>query len=232
MPNLRNLTGLSFGRLTVLKRGPNLNKRVRWVCKCVCGRLTIVNAWNLENGHTTSCGCLKMEAIVKAKTTHGLTDHKLYQRYNQMVSRVTDPENPDYEHYGGRGIKICERWLGDNGLQNFITDMYPTFSEGMTIDRIDTNGNYQPDNCRWLSQADQNRNRRESHNLTDSPTWTSWWAVIKSKKYDPRWAKFQNFLEDMGYRPKHSILKRRNPRLAWTRDNAYWKKRKKGANNE
>ena len=111
--------------------------------------------------------------------------------------------------------------------QNFIEDMYPSFKEGLTLDRVNPEGNYEPSNCEWVSQADQNRNRRESHNQTDSPTWTSWWAVIKSKKYDPRWAKFQNFVEDMGYRPKHSILKRKDSRKSWCRDNAYWKLRNK-----
>ena len=109
---------------------------------------------HIKNGHTTSCGCQS----TKYKNPHGLTKHKLYNTWNNMVNRCNNSKITHYKDYGGRGIKICARWMDIN---NFIEDMYPSYQEGLTLDRIDVDGNYEPDNCRWATLNTQARNTRK-----------------------------------------------------------------------
>ena len=119
-----------------------------------CGKEFEAQIQSIKNGHTKSCGC-------QAKTnrkTHGLRQHRLYKTWDNMKNRCYNPKNKAYKEYGGRGIQICNRWLDIN---NFIEDMYPSYSEGLSLDRIDVGGNYTTDNCRWATDEVQNRNTRE-----------------------------------------------------------------------
>lgn len=106
------------------------------------------------NGKTTKC---KSCATSIRNTTHGLGKHRLYPTWNGIMKRIFNVNRIEYKHYGGRGITICDRWLD---VKNFIEDMYPSYKEGLSIDRIDVNGNYEPSNCRWVTHEIQHRNTR------------------------------------------------------------------------
>ena len=133
-----------------------------------CGKEFEAQIQSIKNGHTKSCGCQS----TKYTNPHGLAQHKLYNTWNMMKSRCYTPKNKAYKHYGGRGIKVCDRWLDIN---NFIEDMYPTWKEGLSLDRIDVDGNYEPDNCRWTTNEVQNRNTRDiCKNNTSGYRGVSW----------------------------------------------------------
>lgn len=123
------------------------------IFKCQCGVKFRVQTRSIKSGHTKSCGCLKNEQ----RTTHGLHKHPLYKIWYDMIRRTTTDKSTDFKYYGGKGIRVCERWMVIN---NFIEDMYPTYQEGLTIDRINNDGNYEPSNCRWATKATQARNSR------------------------------------------------------------------------
>jgi hypothetical protein len=119
--------------------------------KCSCGVEFKARIANVERNHTKSCGCYDTQR----KTTHGLTKHRLFLTWKNMLRRCTDSKATKYENYGGRGITVCKEWLN---VENFINDMYPTFVEGLTLDRKDNNGNYNISNCRWATKTVQSRN--------------------------------------------------------------------------
>lgn len=129
-------------------------KKARYgIYKCKCGKETKVQSSTVKNGYIKSCGCLQKEKA----TTHGLSRHRLYHTWNGMFKRCNNINDKSYSHYGGRGIKVCDRW---NDINNFIEDMYPTFKDGLSIDRINNDGNYEPTNCRWATNETQTRNIR------------------------------------------------------------------------
>jgi hypothetical protein len=156
--------GKVFGRLTVLGfvgNDGNTNHRL-WECLCICGKRTTVRAQNLQYGHTTSCGCLKGEVIGARSQTHGATKGRTiipeYESYSKMKSRCFDTQCRSYPRYGGRGITVCDRWLGKDGFANFLSDLGP-MPAGYSIERKDVNGNYCPENCCWIPHASQVHNR-------------------------------------------------------------------------
>lgn len=168
--NFRNLTGQRFGRLLVVefagKRAAKTQNKYVWRCNCDCGAIFITVADNLKNGFTRSCGCLSREVHAALMTTHGL--HKAPERfaYSMMIQRCLNPNNKGYKNYGGRGITICERWLGVDGFKNFLEDMGRRKVAGLTIERRNNNGNYCKENCYWASRKVQARNRRDNHPIT------------------------------------------------------------------
>jgi hypothetical protein len=166
--NFQDLTGQIFGRLAVLSFIGRFKKpksySYLWLCKCNCGKQTQADASHLRRGHTTSCGCYDRERRV----THGHAQRKKqsreYQTWRNIKNRCLNPNWPQFELYGGRGITICERWK-DN-FENFLTDMGKRPS-GMEIDRFpDNNGNYEPGNCRWTTAKQQCRNMRSNRLIT------------------------------------------------------------------
>lgn len=163
MTKVVDLLNKRFGKLTVTKRLPN-NKwgQSAWLCKCDCGKNSIVDGNNLRNNHTKSCGCLPIENSKKLFTTHGRSKTREYKIWKGMHERCNKPQHHKFPIYGGRGIKICDRWL--HSFENFYNDMGDSPTKNHSIDRIDTNGNYEPTNCRWATHQTQTRNRNENSN--------------------------------------------------------------------
>ena len=168
----KDLTGQKFGRLLVVAEFSLGVKVVTWECLCDCGNISFISTSTLNCGNTKSCGCLAKEITSKRFTTHGARHTRLYTSYTSMQSRCNIPSSTAYSNYGGRGISVCSDW------DSFVTfqtwSIFNGYKEGLSLDRIDTNGNYTPENCRWVSQLIQTRNRRAYKNKTSKYIGVSW----------------------------------------------------------
>lgn len=156
-----DLTNQKFNRLTATSYAFTKNSNAYWDCICECGNTTQVEAPKLKSGSIKSCGCLKEEVDYMRFLTHGLSKHPLYNRWKAVIQRCTSPTAVNYERYGGRGITVCNQW--EDSFQAFLDDMESTFQKGLTLDRIDNDGPYSPDNCKWSTLSEQSLNRRNTN---------------------------------------------------------------------
>ncbi|MGJ5831397.1 hypothetical protein [Streptomyces ossamyceticus] len=159
-----DLTSRRFGRWLVLRdAGRDKNLNIRWLCRCDCGTEKEVMGQHLRGGRSTSCGCFHYGSMIR----HGLSAHRLYSTWVNMIHRCSNPDSKDYPRYGARGITVCQRWADEKtGLQNFIADMDATHEPGMSLDRRDNALGYSPENCAWATAVEQNRNRRSNRLIT------------------------------------------------------------------
>ncbi len=162
-----NLIGRKFARLTVEKFShKNKYGALHWHCVCDCGERRIVAGGNLRSGTSMSCGCFQREITSIANTIHGHDDTPIYHSYMAMKARCYNPNNIGWEYYGGRGIKVCERWL--ENFENFFDDMMPTWQPGLTIERKNVDLDYDPENCCWATYTEQARNKQKDM-VIDTP---------------------------------------------------------------
>lgn len=167
MPEIKNIAGRRFGRLTVLRpTTKRQDRKVVWLCLCDCGKEVEVSGKDMRQGNTRSCGCLhrdlRPEVMRKAMRTHGCAVHgqetRAWRSWHAAKMRCFNPNDPAYARYGGRGITMCARWR--DSFENFLADMGER-PEDRTLDRFpDNDGNYEPGNCRWATRKQQTANRR------------------------------------------------------------------------
>ena len=157
--SFRNLEGKTFGSISVLSVSrKDFHGAYWWNCKCVCGKLIEVRGDRLTRGNTKSCGCVGRQNQIKAVTHHGMRTSAEYVAWTAMKARCQNLQNVNWENYGGRGIKVCERWL--ESFENFFADMGKRPSPAHSLDRKNNDGNYEPDNCRWATKKEQRLNQR------------------------------------------------------------------------
>lgn len=204
MPKFMDLTAIRYGRLVVSGPPERRSGRVYWPCRCDCGVTVVVFAGSLRGGRTESCGCIRSEMTAARSRTHGDDRRNArrpeYRIWAAIRSRCTNPDAGTYPRYGGRGIQVCARW---DSYQNFIADMGPRPSADHQIERIDNNGPYAPENCRWATRV-ENCNNRSNNRLIDcngrTQTLAEW-----SRETGLRSHTIANRIDRLGWAPARAL---------------------------
>lgn len=184
----QDLTGVRFTRLLVVGYAGARNGHSRWYCLCDCGNITCVERRSLIEHKTVSCSCFRFEQLAATQQagrgTHHMSGTKEFRTWCAIRTRCNNPANKTYVHYGGRGIKVCDRWL--ESFENFFEDMGYAPSSQYTIERVDNDGNYAPDNCVWATNKEQSRNKRSTRYITIEGTTKSLceWAELRGVDAD------------------------------------------------
>lgn len=164
----QELSGQKFGRLTVVNQADNKSGRVCWKCECECGNIKTISAQTLLNGGTKSCGCLRQEMVAQKNTKHGKSIRGQvtpeYLTWCEIIKRTENPSCLGFKNYGGRGISICKEWR--ESFAAFLNDMGKKPTPLHSIERIDNNKNYCPENCKWVTRDVQNKNKRNTISIT------------------------------------------------------------------
>lgn len=205
MSKLVDVTGMKFGRLTVISRGENdAAGQARWNCQCECGNTTLVRGFQLRSGQIKSCGCLSVEKFLDRVKTHGLSKDengkptRLYKLYQGMKHRCYNPNDKEYKRYGNQGITVCDEWI--HNFQAFYDwAMANGYRDDLTIDRIDNSMGYSPDNCRWATLQEQAVNRRNVIKLTmngETKTLKEWSQIVNIDPATLRWRHLQGWSDE------------------------------------
>lgn len=191
MYKAKDLIGQKFNKLTVIKRvenhvQPSGQQYAQWLCKCECGNETVVRTTFLIKGRTKSCGCL----VKEKNSTHGLKKSRLYAVWRDIKARCFNPNAVNFKNYGAKGITICDKWRNDfKAFYDWAMDngYNPKAKKGeCTIDRIDVNGNYEPNNCRWVDNITQQNNKRNNRYLTyngETHTTAEWGRILNISRF-------------------------------------------------
>lgn len=205
MPHLRDLTGKQFGKLTIVSRAPNKGRRVTWNCKCSCGNIAIVRQDDLISAKTRSCGCLHKKWIADNFYKHGAAIRgnakREYKIWLSMKNRCQNPKHIHYHRYGGRGISVCFTW--QYSFESFLRDMGEAPSLNHTLNRIDNDGSYTPENCCWATRKEQSNNRCD----------TKFYTYKGKTKSRVQWSEELNIHPD--------TLRNRIDRSGWTIEKAF-----------
>jgi len=194
MTKLIDLSGKKYGRVMVNGIAPKAGHHTKWFCTFDCGNKFTTSGNRLRNGTTKSCGCYALEVRKKCNTTHGRFYDPIYKVWNSMNQRCSNQKFKYYSDYGGRGIKVCESWLK---FENFLADMGER-PDGMTIDRVDNNKGYSPENCKWSTRIENANNKRNNRMITigdETDTISNWCrrrgikkSTVKSRVYNLGWS--------------------------------------------
>jgi hypothetical protein len=214
MGTLIDLTGQKFGRLTVIKLD-HIERKSYWLCKCDCGKETISTSGDLKSGHKKSCGCLHDELssirLTKRNLTHGESNTRLYKIWTDIKKRCYRETFWAYSRYGGRGITLCQEWHDYPTFRDWC--MSNGYAENLTIDRINNDGNYEPNNCRWVDRKTQSNNKSNVRTITyNGETKTiAQWAETLGINYQTLYNRIFDYnipIEEALTNKKYSIGKR------------------------
>jgi len=207
---IKDMAGMTFTRLTVIARAPSdKNGNAKWHCQCACGNKTISSGFTLRNGEAKSCGCLTTDQLRERITSHGMTGSSEWRTWGDMIQRCTNPNNTKYKLYGGRGIKVCDRW---RTFEHFYTDMGPKPTSKHSIERRDGNKNYEPANCYWADIIRQNNNTSRNRMVEYQGKTMSLSDAIRLGGTDAAYGTVQYRLKT-GWSVADAVEKPRNPRV-------------------
>ena len=217
---MKNLINKRFGRLLVLSKSEIRTKdnRTQWNCVCSCGNKVLAENRTLTSGKKKSCGCLKLDSSLKnikgvSNKTHNMSRTRIYKIWNALVQRCKTKSNQRYSSYGGRGITVCQEWYK---FENFYRDMKNSYKDNLTIDRIDNNKGYSKENCRWATNKQQSRNKRDNFYVTynkETKSLVEWceelnlnYGTIHARLKVYKWSVEKAFTEPYRWQKPHAII--------------------------